>query len=218
MNENLNKIYQIRFSGQEEYRNAVWKILVKDFFSKWIPKGSAVLDLGCGYGEFINNVEGCRSHAMELNPDARETLNDGIFFHEQDCSEPWPIDENSLDLVFTSNFFEHLPNKQTLDQTIRHVHKHLKPNGRLIMLGPNIAALKGHYWDFWDHHVALSDQAAIELLELHEFTIDKNIPRFLPYNMVRVRKRPLFLVRLYLRLPIIWRFFGAQFLVIARKS
>ena len=86
------------------------------------------------------------------------------------------------------------------------------------MLGPNIAALKGRYWDFWDHHVALSDQSASELLELHEFTIDKNIPRFLPYNMVRVRKRPLFLVRLYLRLPIIWRFFGAQFLVIARKA
>jgi hypothetical protein len=56
------------------------------------------------------------------------------------------------------------------------------------------------------------------LLELHEFTIDKSIPRFLPYNMVRIRKRPLILVRLYLRLPIIWRFFGAQFLVIARKS
>ena len=218
MNENLNKIYQIRFSGQEEYRNAVWKILVKDFFFKWIPKGSAVLDLGCGYGEFINNVEGCRSHAMDLNPDARETLNDGIFFHEQDCSEPWPIESESLDLVFSSNFFEHLPNKQTLDQTMRHVHKHLKPNGRLIMLGPNIAALKGRYWDFWDHHVPLSNQSAGELLELHEFTIDKNIPRFLPYNMVRIRKRPLILVRLYLRLPIIWHFFGAQFLVIARKS
>ena len=218
MNENLNKIYQIRFSGLEEYRNAVWKILVKDFFSKWIPKGSAVLDLGCGYGEFINNVEGCRSHAMDLNPDARETLNDGIFFHEQDCSEPWSIDENSLDLVFTSNFFEHLPNKQALDQTIRHVHKHLKPNGRLIMLGPNIAALHGRYWDFWDHHVPLSNQSAGELLELHGFTIEKSIPRFLPYNMVRIRKRPLILVRLYLRLPIIWHFFGAQFLVIARKS
>ena len=155
---------------------------------------------------------------MDLNPDARETLNDGIFFNEQDCSEPWPIESESLDLVFSSNFFEHLPNKQTLDQTMRHVHKHLKPNGRLIMLGPNIAALKGRYWDFWDHHVALSDQSAGELLELHEFTIDKNIPRFLPYNMVRIRKRPLILVRLYLRLPIIWHFFGAQFLVIARKS
>jgi SAM-dependent methyltransferase len=177
-----------------------------------------VLDLGCGYGEFINNVTANERHAMDLNPETSSRLDPNIHFHQQDCSEPWFIDENSLDLVFTSNFFEHLPNKQTLDQTIRHVHKHLKPNGRLIMLGPNIAALKGRYWDFWDHHVALSDQSAGELLELHEFTIEKSIPRFLPYNMVRIRKRPLILVRLYLRLPIIWRFFGAQFLIIARKS
>jgi SAM-dependent methyltransferase len=217
VNENLNKIYQIRFSGLEEYRNAIWKILVKDFFSKWIQKGSAVLDLGCGYGEFINNVEGCRNHAMDLNPDTRRRLKDDIFFHEQDCSQRWPIDPESLDLIFTSNFFEHLPDKQTLDQTVRHAHKHLKPNGRLIMLGPNIAALKGRYWDFWDHHVALSDQSAGELLELHGFTIDKRIPRFLPYNMVRIRKRPLFLVRLYLHLPFAWRFFGSQFLLVARK-
>ena len=216
--EELRRTYSIRFQGLEEYRNEIWKILVENFFSRWIPAGSSVLDLGCGYGEFINNVTANERHAMDLNPETSSRLDPNIHFHQQDCSEPWPIDENSLDLVFTSNFFEHLPNKQTLDQTIRHVHKHLKPNGRLIMLGPNIAALKGRYWDFWDHHVPLSDQSAGELLELNEFTIDKSIPRFLPYNMVRIRKRPLILVRLYLRLPIIWRFFGAQFFVIARKS
>ena len=74
MNENLNKIYQIRFSGLEEYRNAIWKILVKDFFSKWIQKGSSVLDLGCGYGEFINNVPDCERHAMDLNSDSGKHL------------------------------------------------------------------------------------------------------------------------------------------------
>ncbi len=177
-----------------------------------------VLDLGCGYGEFINNVPDCERHAMDLNSDAGKHLDKDIHFHQQDCSKPWEIAPCSLDVIFSSNFFEHLPNKQTLDQTMRHVHKHLKPNGRLIMLGPNIAALKGRYWDFWDHHVALSDQSEGELLELHEFTIDKSIPRFLPYNMVRIRKRPLFLVRLYLHLPFAWRLFGSQFLLVARKS
>tara|TARA_Y100001933_G_scaffold257149_2_gene302971 strand:- start:1260 stop:1394 length:135 start_codon:yes stop_codon:yes gene_type:complete len=38
MSDSLSKIYQLRFSGQEEYRNAIWEILVKDFFSKWIKK------------------------------------------------------------------------------------------------------------------------------------------------------------------------------------
>jgi SAM-dependent methyltransferase len=218
MNENLNEIYQIRFSGLEEYRNAIWKILVKDFFSKWIQKGSVVLDLGCGYGEFINNVPDCERHAMDLNPDARETLNDGIFFHEQDCSEPWAVEPESLDLIFSSNFFEHLPNKQALAETISHAKIALKPGGRLIALGPNISVLNGRYWDFWDHHIALSDQSLGELFEIHGFKIEKSIPRFLPYNMVRVRKRPLFLVSLYLKCPLAWHFFGKQFLLVVRKS
>lgn len=216
--EELSRTYSIRFQGLEEYRNKVWKILVENFFGKWIPADSRVLDLGCGYGEFINNVSANERHAMDLNPEASDRLGPNIQFHQQDCSEPWSIEENSLDLVFTSNFFEHLPNKQILSQTIRHIHRHLKPNGRLIMLGPNIAALKGNYWDFWDHHVPLSDQSACELLELHGFAIEKSIRRFLPYNMVRIRKRPLALVKLYIRLPFIWRFFGAQFLIISQKS
>ena len=218
MKEKLDKIYKNRFSGLEDYRNSVWQILINDFFIQWINQDSVILDLGCGYGEFINNIDGCRKHAMDLNPDTRKILKKEILFHEQDCSKPWPLDSESLDLIFTSNFFEHLPNKETLDQTISHAHKHLKKNGCLVMIGPNIAALKGHYWDFWDHHVALSDQSAAELLELHEFTVEKKISRFLPYNMVRIRKRPLFLVRLYLRLHLVWRFFGSQFLIVARKN
>ena len=218
MNENLNKIYQIRFSGLEEYRNAIWKILVKDFFSKWIPKGSAVLDLGCGYGEFINNIPDCERHAMDLNPDSRNHLDKDIHFHKQDCSKPWEIAPCSLDVIFSSNFFEHLPDKEALDQTIGHAIQTLKPGGSLLAIGPNVAMLKGRYWDFWDHHVALSDQSLGELFEIHGLEIKKAVPRFLPYNMVRVKKRPLFLVSLYLRLPFLWSIWGKQFFLAATKA
>ena len=44
MSDSLSKIYQLRFSGQEVYRNAIWQILVRDFFSKWIKK-TPILDL-----------------------------------------------------------------------------------------------------------------------------------------------------------------------------
>ena len=218
MSDSLSKIYQLRFSGQEEYRNAIWQILVKDFFSKWIKKDSVVLDLGCGYGEFINNAPDCERHAMDLNPDTRGSLNERVTFHEQDCSQAWSFSPNSIDLIFTSNFFEHLPNKQSLDKTVAHAKTALKPGGLLIALGPNISVLKGRYWDFWDHHVALSDQSLGELLEVHDLMIEKSISRFLPYNMVRVRKRPLFLVSLYLKCPLFWKFFGKQFLLVAKKN
>jgi SAM-dependent methyltransferase len=213
----VTQIYEKRFSGLENYRNRVWKILIEEFFSKWIRSTDHILDLGCGYGEFINNTKCEVRHAMDLNPKTKSLLDKEIIFHQQDCSQSWEIGHNSLDLVFTSNFFEHLPNKESLDRTVREIKKALKPGGRLIAMGPNISVLNGKYWDFWDHHVALSDQSLCELLQIHDFNIEQSESKFLPYNMVRVKKRPLFLVSLYLRFQFFWKIFGKQFLIIAKK-
>ena len=215
--DNLAQIYEKRFSGHEDYRNRVWKILINDFFSNRISTTDHILDLGCGYGEFINNTKCDVRHAMDLNPKTKSLLDKEIIFHQQDCSESWKIDQNSLDLVFTSNFFEHLPNKESLNRTMGEIKMALKPGGRLIAMGPNISILKGRYWDFWDHHVALSDQSLCELLQIHDFTVEQSYSKFLPYNMVRVKERPLFLVSLYLRFPILWKLIGKQFLLVAKK-
>ena len=214
----LTQIYVNRFSGHEKYRNRIWKTLVNEFFSKWIRSTDHILDLGCGYGEFINRTKCDVRHAMDLNLKTKSLLDKEIIFHQQDCSESWEIDQNSLDLVFTSNFFEHLPNKESLDRTMGEIKKALKPGGRLIAMGPNISVLKGRYWDFWDHHVALSDQSLCELLQIYDFTIEQSYSKFLPYNMVRVKERPLFMVSLFLRFPSLWTIFGKQFLIIAKNN
>ena len=216
--QNLTKMYEKRFSGHEQYRVKVWKILISNFFVQWIDSNDHILDLGCGYGEFINQVDSAVRHAMDLNRKTKEMLEDKINFHQQDCSKPWDIKPNSLDLVFTSNFFEHLPNKESLERTMTEIKRALKPGGRIIAMGPNISVLKGRYWDFWDHHVALSDASLSELLEIHSFTVEYSLPKFLPYNMVRVKQRPLFLLSLYLKLPLAWFFLGKQFLIVARKN
>ena len=217
MTKDLQNIYNIRFSNLEKYRNQVWRILVKEYFKQYINSSDCVLDLGCGYGEFINNVSCSELHAMDLNPESRKHLHDDVHFHQQDCSQPWNIEPEKFDMIFSSNFFEHLPSKESLESTISNAKRALKPNGKIIALGPNIAVLKGKYWDFWDHHVALSDQSISELFDIFGFNVEKIVPKFLPYNMVRVKKKPLFIVSLYLKFPFIWKLFGKQFLVVATK-
>ena len=77
---NLQQIYEKRFSGFENYRNKVWNILVSQFFDRWIHPEFSILDLGCGYGEFINHTTCKNRHAMDLNPNARKKLNENIIF------------------------------------------------------------------------------------------------------------------------------------------
>ena len=85
-------------------------------------------------------------------------------------------------------------------------------------MGPNIKYLPGKYWDFWDHHLALSDSSLSEGLVTRGFEITECVDRFLPYTMVNQREYPEVLLRLYLNVPLAWRIFGKQFLIIARKS
>jgi SAM-dependent methyltransferase len=213
----LQRIYTARFAGQKVYRNNVWQILTSEFFSRWIKPSDTILDLGCGYGEFINNVAGTTKFAMDLNPSAKDNLSPGIEHLEQDCSLPWPLPPNSLDVVFTSNFFEHLPSKQALQATLAEAFRCLKPNGHLIALGPNIKYLSGEYWDFFDHYLPLTELSLSEVLTLTGYRVEESIARFLPYSMSQGSQPPLWMLRLFLKLPMLWRFQGRQFLVIGQK-
>lgn len=213
----LQRIYSQRFEGNIQYRSNVWDIIIKNYLSQWISKNSKVIDIGCGYGEFINNINASLKIGIDLNPDSKKYLNENVMFLHQDCSSDWPLISRDADLIFTSNFFEHLPCKNVLGMTLDNAFKALKPGGIFIAMGPNIRCIPGAYWDFWDHHLPLTEKSLSEALKNRGFDIIQAIPRFLPYTMVGKYNAPLILLKAYLRLPLFWRIFGAQFLIVARK-
>ena len=210
--------YQLRFANTKKYRNSVWQILCSRFFQKLIPKQAGILDLGAGWGEFINNIDAGTKYAMDLNPETLIHLQEDIVFMNQDCSKQWPLDKKSLDVVFTSNFLEHLPSKKSIELTIDEANRCLKDDGTIICLGPNIWYLAGTYWDFWDHFIPISHLSLCELLKLKGFEIDRCVPRFLPYSMSNGKTPPLTLLKIFLNFPILWPIVGRQFLIIGKKK
>ena len=214
----LQDEYRRRFGDRGEYRDQVWGVLCRDFFSAYIPENSAVLDLGAGWGEFTRNVSAREKYAIDLNPETGRRVEGFARFLHQDCSQPWPLADGSLDVVFTSNFLEHLPSKEAVDATLRECRRCLKVGGRIVCMGPNVRYVPGAYWDFWDHHIPITDASMAEALELQGFTVRRRVARFLPYTMSGNRRMPLIFVKAYLRLPIAWPIFGKQFLVIAERT
>lgn len=215
--ERLRAQYALRFEGRADYRHRVWSALVQ-YLSRWIPPESVVLDVGCGWGEFINTVRARERYGMDLNPESARRLAPDVRFLHQDCSASWQVAPASLDVVFSSNFFEHLPDKESLRRTLEEAYRSLKPGARMICMGPNIRYLPGRYWDFWDHYLPLTHLSMSEGLRLAGFSIEHAIARFLPYSMSQGIEPPVALLRLYLRMPIIWRMFGKQFLIVAVKA
>jgi SAM-dependent methyltransferase len=212
----LQQIYQTRFAGKAAYRTRVWQELAR-FFAQWAPPGGSVLDLGAGHCEFINNAEAATKFAMDLNPATSQHAAPNVTILQQDCAQDWPLADGVLDAVFTSNFLEHLPDKAAISTVLGHAYRCLKPGGHLVAVGPNIKYVPGAYWDFFDHYVPLTDLSLAEGLRLQGFEIARRIDRFLPYTMSDGREYPIWTLRFYLAMPAAWRWFGKQFLVVARK-
>ena len=216
--EELQRVYEVRFEGRLDYRNKIWTVLIRDYFQTYIRQEDSVLDLGAGYGEFINHIACGKKFAMDLNPDTKHRVGADVEVFLRDCSEPWPLPDNSLDVVFTSNFFEHLPDNQVLARTLAEAKRCLKSGGCIIAMGPNITYAGKAYWDVIDHQLALSEESLAEALRSQGFRIEECIARFLPFTMSEGLQYPTFFVATYLRLPLAWRIFGKQFLVIGRKA
>ena len=215
--ELLRKEYDQRFKDKDDYRNGVWRVLCSDYFSQYVSRSATLLDLGAGWGEFSRNIVAAKKYAMDLNEECGRRLEGISEFLHQDCSTTWPLKDETLDVVFTSNFLEHLPDKKSVEATLDEAFRCLKKGGKIICMGPNIKHVPGAYWDFWDHFVPITEDSLAEVLRLKDFHIEKKIGRFLPYTMSDGFQPPLIGLSLYLRLPFVWPLLGKQFLVVGEK-
>ncbi len=216
--ETLAEVYRARFDQVLPYRQRVWRVLVDDVFRKRLGHPQRLLDLAAGYGDFINNIDADEKFAIDLNPDAKVHLGPDVTLFPIDATAPWPIAAGSLDAVFTSNFFEHLGTAADLLDVLAQAYESLRPGGRLVAMGPNMRYCLKEYWDFLDHRLPLTERSLKEAMELRGFRVIECVDRLLPYSMESHRQVSPKLISLYCRIPIAWRFFGKQFLLVAEKT
>jgi SAM-dependent methyltransferase len=215
----LDSVYTARF-GESERRakDAIWQVLCRHFFQRYVGRDEVVLDLGPGFGEFLRHIE-CRQRiAVDIEKLSGRQFPVGtqeVLVSSERLSSQVPA--ASVDVVFCSNFFEHLPDKRTFVATLREIQTVLRPGGRLLVLQPNIRFTGGAYWDFVDHHLPLTDRTLVEASESVGFEVVEVIPRFLPYTTRSRLPQSPWLVRVYLAVRPAWRLLGQQTWLVARK-
>jgi len=215
--EHQYAVYSRRFAGLEQRRSQLWRILVHHYFDRWVKAEDTVLDVGAGYCEFINNVSAARKYALDSNPATFAKAAPDVTVLSHEATQSWSLPPGSVDVVFSSNFFEHLASKRDFGHCLAEAYRVLRPQGLLIALGPNIRFCFDRYWDFVDHQLPLSDRSVVEAMEVAGFRMELVVPRFLPFSLSDRLPYSVFLVRLYLHLPLAQRLWGKQFLVVARK-
>jgi ubiquinone/menaquinone biosynthesis C-methylase UbiE len=195
-------------------RIIVWGEITK-YLQKYIKKNSSILDLGSGYCDFINSISARKKYALDnyFNPkeyasrEVTSILGDFSLMKKR-------FKNNSLDIVFASNFFEHLTEKK-LERCINLIKKKLKETGILIVIQPNYRLCRKHYFEDYTHMKAWTEISFTRYLRNKGFSIKECIPGFIPFSMKSKLPKNKFLIRIYLRSPI--KPFAAQMLIIARK-
>jgi SAM-dependent methyltransferase len=216
----VKALYSRRFSPHElEKKRAIWRDLAPFFAARFPPGTKAVLELGAGEGEFIEHVQAERRAALDLNPAVERLHERGIEAHVGDATRLYEVfDNDTLDVVFCSNVLEHLYDRDQVHLLIREVHHVLRPGGRFVILQPNIRYVGPAYYDFIDHRLELTAESVVEALEVGHFEVKEAIERFLPYTSKSRLSNVYWLVPLYIRMPLLWRLFGAQAFIVAEKT
>ncbi len=212
-------LYRDRFSKVERQRkDEIWQVLCSQYFQRFIhPAQDTVLDIACGLGEFSRHIKAHRKIAIDLNTESAKLLPADVEFHLVSADAITPVADGSVDVCFSSNFLEHLPSKSAVDTVLREILRVLRPGGIYVALQPNYRFCSDVYWDFYDHHTALSDRSCREAFVQAGFTIKQLTPKFLPFTTkTKLPTHPLF-VRMYLKFPLAWQVLGKQFLIVGQK-
>jgi SAM-dependent methyltransferase len=214
----LPAIYARRFSNTDSpRRGAVWREITR-FLERWIDLDATVLDIACDRGAFINVVRAGRRIAVDLR-DVRDDLDPAVEFLQADgLSLGGCLAEASVDVVFMSNYLEHLDSAGAVIEQFRVAARILRPGGRVIVLQPNIRLTGGTYWDFLDHKTPLTEKSLVEAAEMADFKLEELIVRFLPYTTKSRFPQNPWLVRAYLWFRPAWWILGRQTLLVAQRS
>ena len=194
-------------------RARVWAALWRYHFRRLIPPDSCVLDLGCGYGDFINSVVARRRIALDAWPDFPRYLMPGVEAHIGSVTDLGFLADGSVDFAFASNLFEHITRLEfasVLDQ----LRTKLSEDGTLVILQPNYRYAYREYFD--DHmHVAIYSHLSLAgFLTANGYDVLEVHPRFLPLTLKsRLPAWPI-LIRAYLCSP--WHPLGKQMLLRAK--
>tara|TARA_B100000686_G_C16710553_1_gene928857 strand:- start:276 stop:962 length:687 start_codon:yes stop_codon:yes gene_type:complete len=163
--------------------------LVKHLYDKFdLKAGMALLEPGCGRGEFLKEFKrlGLDVTGLDISEEMQELLaGDGIEVRICDVERAaaLPFDSNSFDVIYSKSFLEHL---YYPDNFLREAYRILKPGGRILCLVPDWESNYKIYFDDFSHRTPFTKLALADILAICDF------------DNVMVEK--------FRQLPIVWRY------------
>jgi SAM-dependent methyltransferase len=210
--ESRKNYFETRFEPDPR-REVLWQTLYRYYFSRLISKDDCVLELGAGYGSFINQVSARRRIAVDSWNGFVGYLRPGIEGRVGDVTDLGFLQASSVNFVFASNLFEHV-SQDDFASVLDQLKEALVTGGTVNFLQPNYYYSYREYFDDYTHKTVYTHTSICDFLEAHGYHVIECRPRFLPLTVKsRLPVSPT-LIRLYLSSP--WKPLGKQMFIRAR--
>lgn len=164
-------------------RNVIWPKISRGYHKKFLElyknfsKNTKILDLGCGTGEFINELQkrGCQVWGVDFDKEAIKIAKEHFglenvfsisfkdFFQKRDLPK--------FDIICFFEVIEHLDNPLKFIQNVKNL---LRSNGKIVLSTPcrERMLLNLNSWDFPLRHFTRWDKEAISnLFQRYNFDI-----------------------------------------------
>ncbi len=195
-------------------RRAVWRAIVR-YVTRDAEDVGTLVELGAGYCDFVNQFPARRKIAFDLNPEMRRWADPGVELRVESAIALPGVADRSVDLVFASNFLEHLPEAE-LATLLPRVRAVLSARGRLILIQPNHRRCAEHYFDDPTHVTIFDDRNIACWLSRFGLRVVHLDPGLLPFSMNSRLPKSELMTSLYLRSPL--RPLAAQMYVVAEEG
>lgn len=182
-------------------RTVLWSALWRHHFSAIVPASACVLDLGCGYGDFINSVTSRRRIAINSWDGFPRFLSPAVEAIVGSVTELDRIEDGAIDFAFASNLFEHLTQSE-FAATLTALRRKLSPGGTLNILQPNYRYAYREYFDDYTHVAVYSHISLADFLTANGYEVIETRPRFLPLTIKSRMPVHSALIAAYLMSPI----------------
>jgi len=163
-NQYVDIVYDEKKKPFTIYPSKLVKYIIKRFK---INKGSKILELGCGRGEFINEFKKneMKVTGLDLSYYAKEKFDINVIICDL-SNKKVPLEDNSFDVIFSKSFIEHFyfPEKIFLE-----ANRLLKPEGKFINLTPEWNYIYKNFYEDYTHRTPFTITSCEDIHSINGF-------------------------------------------------
>ena len=141
-----------------------------------LPKGSKILDLGCGRGEFLRGFIRCglNGYGVDQSTIAKSICPEAEILQSDLENEPLPYNDNTFDIVFSKSVLEHFyfPEKLVIE-----IYRIVKPNGLVITMVPDWESVYKTFYEDYTHRTPFTVNSLKDIFLINGFD-DVKVEKF----------------------------------------